>query len=45
MVFIKLNVHGVEVLLENVPCCAIIAWADNNTFILCTVSLVSHGAL
>lgn len=45
MVFIKLNVHGVEVLLENVPCCAIIAWADNNTFILYTVSLVSHGAL
>ena len=29
---------------RKVPCCAITAWPDNNTFILYTVSLVSHGA-
>ena len=27
---VKLNVHGVEVLQENVPCCAFIGLADNN---------------
>ena len=32
-------------LRENVPCFAIIAWADNNTFTLYTVSLVSQRCL
>ena len=40
MVFMKHNVHGVEVLQEKIPHRAIIAWADNNTFILYTVTVV-----